>query len=363
MNRIILSVTFMITYLPITYAQSPEIIIEKVSKHWFSLNNNFSNPSDSKGNYPLDLTLEALLVFDEYTNQNNCISLVERVYQNRGINPDDTISYRIQPFCSMNFTLGMVSKNKEWFNGFIAESYKMKQELRRSEDGAVMINHEGGHYILMDYLQEYASRIAKTGWLVKDTCLFEESVNQFKIYELILRNSETGLWSQGRGWIDGSSQLSPGAWSRGHGWLLRGLVTSMMFLPNKYRKQLLPVLKRTAYSLLKVQAENGMWHILLHLPAGDSEPDVSGTGMIAYYLALAVNNQWLPQNDFELTILKSTESLRNFVTPKGQVLNSCKGPGPLYSIEDYIDYHPETDEKHGFQAMIYGMMGEMIIKE
>lgn len=362
MNKLTI-IVFTILFSQVAIAQNPKEIIEKVTNHWFSLNNNFTNKSDSWGNYPLDLTLEALLVFDEYAYQDNYLGLARKVMLDRGINSYDTISYRIQPFCSMNFALGMASVDKSWFKGFIAESYKMKRELRRSRDGAIMINHEGNHYILVDYLQEYTSRISKTGWLTKDTCLFEESVNQFKIYESILRNSQTGLWYQGRGWLDDSNLLSPGAWSRGHGWLLRGLVTSMVYLPDNYRKQLLPILKRIAYSLLKVQSQNGLWHILLHLPTDDSEPDVSGSGMISYYLALAVKNGWLPKKDFKSNILKSTGSLRKYVTVKGQIFNSCKGPGPLCNIEDYLNYHPEMDEKHGFQAIIYGMMGEMLINE
>jgi len=136
-------------------------------------------------------------------------------------------------------------------------------------------------------MQEYASRLSKTGYLTHDTVLFRECVNQFLIYEKILRNESTGLWCQGRGWCNDRSKLAQGAWSRGHGWLLRGIVTTMLYLPEKYKQELQPILERVSYSLLNTQSKSGMYHILLDLPNEDSAPDVSGVGMIAESVMLA----------------------------------------------------------------------------
>ncbi len=341
--------------------QSPQTIINQVAEHWFDLHNHFQTTSDIWGNYTLDLTLESLLYYDYRRKSNQYITIVNHVMQKRNIEPQDTIAYGSQPFCSIHFALGQVTGNKAWFNGFIAETYKMLHKVKRSPEGAILLNHQNGHYILIDYLQEYASRLAKTGHLTKDTLLYSECVNQFMIYEKLLCNPETGLWSQGRGWLKDPQKLSPGAWSRGHGWLLRGLVTSMLILPECYRDKLLPLLHRTSDALMNVQDKNGMWHILLHLPFDQSEPDISGTGMIAYYLALSHENNWLNESHFKSQLLTSTASLEKYVNDKGEIFNSCKGPGPLREIESYRDYIPEKDEKHGFQAVIYGMMAEMIL--
>lgn len=345
------------------YAQDPHLIVYKVATKWVEIHNHFAQPSDYWGDYTLDLTLEALLVYDSTTNKNTYIELTRKIMDKREIASRDTISYHSQPFCSINFTLGMVTGDHLWFNGFIGESYKMLKELNRSPEGAIMINHKNKHYILIDYLQEYAGRMAKTGHLSKDSNLYTETVRQFLTYESILRDSKTGLWSQGRGWMNHEKQLSPGAWSRGHGWLLRGIVTSMKYLPLEYRNELMPVLKRTVQAIVSVQAPDGMWHILLHLPHGDSEPDVSGTGMIAYYLSVAVNEGWISKDIYKPVILKATNALRKYVTKQGDVLNSCKGPGPLRNASEYLDYQPEINEKHGFQGMIYGMTGEILISQ
>jgi rhamnogalacturonyl hydrolase YesR len=183
------------------------------------------------------------------------------------------------------------------------------------------------------------------------------------IYEKILRNESTGLWRQGRGWCNDKSKLAQGAWSRGHGWLLRGIVTTMLYLPEKYKQELQPILERVSYSLLNAQSKSGMYHILLNLPSDASAPDVSGTGMIAYYMSIAIQNGWLNKSDFKLSIFNATNAIKEFVSGKGEILSSSKGPGPLCTQDEYVNYQPEIDEKHGFQGVIYGMIAEYLMLE
>lgn len=344
-------------------AQTAEKIVRRVTTHWLALHNDFKNPADVWGNYTLDLTLEALLFYDHHTNDSLYTRLVIQVLKARGIAPTDTIPYTSQPFCSINYTLGECTSDSNWFIGFISESYRLHQASVTSSEGGIMILHQNQYRLLIDYMQEYASRMAKTGHLTGDTILFAACINQYLIYESLLSDSLTGLWCQGRGWCSDSSLLANGAWSRGQGWLLRGLVTSLLCLPESYQTQLLPVLERLAYSLRKVQAPDGMYHILLNQPAHESAPDVSGTGMTAYYLALAVRQGWLQRDDFEKSILKATKALRNYVGKDGTVYNSSKGPGPLCSEDEYKGYKPEKDEKHGFQGIVYGMLAELLLKK
>lgn len=363
MRKILVFTILCVIAQPRLKAQPPEELVQLVAQHWLTLNNNFRDTSDVWGNYTLDLTLEALLCYDDYTNNKMYSALVHDVMKKRGIKPADTISHKKQPFCSVNFTLGKTSGNDKWFNGFIAETYQIYKNAVKSAGGAVMINHQNNHRVLIDYMQEYACRMAKTGYLTGDTVLFSECVNQFKIYESLLMDEHTGLWSQGRGFCEDTTKIAEGAWSRGHGWLLRGMVSSMLYLPGKYQSALMPVLKRVSHSILTVQNENGMFHILLNLPHNKSEPDISGTGMISYYLSIAVEQGWLDTKKFKPSILKATNELRNYVGPKGEIYNSSKGPGPLCSQDEYINYTPKIDEKHGFQAIIYGMLAEIMLRD
>ena len=105
-----------------------------------------------------------------------------------------------------------------------------------------------------------------------------------------------------------------------------------------------------------------MYHILLNLPPEQSAPDVSGTGMIAYYMSVAAEQGWLRDDIYKTSILKATGAIKNFVNDKGEIVSSSKGHGPLCEQEEYIGYVPEIDEKHGFQGVIYGMLAEIKMK-
>lgn len=336
--------------------------IDRVATHWFSLHNDFRDTADVWGNYTLDLTLEALLAYDLHRGHRHYTPKVEAILRKRGISPGDTLPYRTQPFCSIPFAMGQATGDSLWYRGFLAESYRMYEETPRSAEGAIMLVHQGKPHLLIDYLQEYASRLARAGALTGDTALFADCVRQFVLYEGLVRQAETGLWSQGRGFCpDDSSRLGTGAWSRGHGWLLRGLVGSMRHLPETYQAQLRPILDRVSTAVLAWQAEDGLFHVLLHLPPDQSPPDVSGSGMIAYAWAIALKEGWLEARTYAPAVRRVAAALPAYVGTDGTVFSSCEGPGPLCEDSAYRDYSPPPDEKHGFQGMIYGLIaGEMM---
>jgi len=338
-------------------------VVDLVVTHFFQKHNNFSTSRDVWGSYTLDLTFEAMLYYDLLTKQQKFSPRVLNIMRLRNYSPEDTISFHSQPFCSINFALFEATNNSAYLAPYVAESEKMRREIKRSAEGAALINHKGKHYILIDFIQEYAARMAKTGMLTGDSLYYAECVRQFRLYRKILRDPKTGLYSQGRGWLQDENELSPGAWSRGHGWLIRGIVTSLNHLPrdSDYFAELQGYLKELADALLAVQDDDGMWHQLLQLPLEDSYPESSGTGMIAYYLALACKRDYLTEERFRSSALKASRTLRKYVTRDGVVLGACKGPGPLRSIHDYYKTPAAPDDAHAPQALIYGMLAEILL--
>ena len=350
---------------------SPEAIIHKVVNHFFEKHNNFTTKKDTWGGYTLDITFEAMLFYDIYTSKNLYAKKVLDIMSLRNRKPSDTIPYRSQPFCSYNYALYKATKNKEYVNPYVSETVKMMKEVKRTSEGAIMIHHKNkaknieGDYVLIDYVQEYCSRVARAGSLTGDTIFYKESIEQFEIYRDLLRNSETGLYSQGRGWLLDTTKLSPGAWSRGHGWLMRGIVPAMEAVPfqSTYYYRLQTILEEMADALLKVQDEDGMWHQLLHLSFDKSYPETSGTGMIAYNLAVAYKKGFLKDEKYRDAALLAANELKKYVTTEGIVLGTCKGPGPLRTIEPWLNKPAKPDDHHGAQALIYGMLAEIILTE
>ena len=199
--------------------------------------------------------------------------------------------------------------------------------------------------------------MARTAYHTGDTLLFEECVSQFEIYSEILRDPSTGLYSQGRGWLDDPTELSPGAWSRGHGWLLKGMVGSMKYLPpgSGWHSRLNKLIHELLTVLLPLQDENGMWHVLLNRSFNESYAEVSGTGMIAGYALMAVSLDIPGPGLREQCIIaadKARKGILKYIESDGIIHNASPGPGPLYSETDYLFADPVPGDEHGPQAVI-----------
>ncbi len=344
---------------------SPETIINRVTTQFYDRHHRFSDTMDAWGDYTLNLTIEALLNYELRTGDPAHSPVTERFFSLRAYDPGDTILYTSIPFSNPYYSYYQIHRDPDFAVPYVSESRRMDRELGRTAEGAICIEHEGHHRMLIDYLQYYAIRMARTGMLTGDEAFYEKCVSQYELYRNLLRDQESGLWSQGRGWLPDSTRVSPGAWSRGHGWLLRGLVTSLEHLPAEsiYYERLLTILESLSETLHACRDEDGMWHTLLHLPPAESEPETSGSGMIAYYWSLAVANGYLPERPYKAAALHTLSALRKYITPEGVVRNACAGPGPLRSIENYHHVPIRPGDPHGPQAIIYAMTGEMMLRD
>ncbi len=320
------------------------------------------------GNYTLDLALEAMLEFDRVANCPELRDYALGIVKQREW-PEKSPSYTAQPFCHLNYKLYEVTGDAAYIQPFVSESERYRNEVTRSPEGAVAhkADEQPGRHLLIDQLQDYASRMARTGKLTGDKTCFSECAEQFRIYRSIVRDPETGLWCQGRGWLDDPMELSPGAWSRGQGWLIRGLVDSLYALPRDSKEfaEVRGYLQELAEALIAVQAPDGMWHQLVHLPPEQSAPDSTGTGLIIYNFARALDEGFLDDPRIRQSAEKAFEALTNYVTSEGVILQASPGPGPLTSIEPYLgkDGKIEDGESHGPFCVIYACAGKVLLEK
>ena len=319
------------------------------------------------GGYTLDLAWEAMLEFDRVADCPEFRDYVLTKAKEREW-PAKLPVYSQQPFTHVNYKLYQVTGDAAYIENFVSESERYRKEVSRSPEGAIAHKtDEPGRHLLIDQLQDYASRMAHTGVLTGDKTYFAECAEQFRIYRKIVRDSQTGLWCQGRGWLDDPMELSPGAWSRGQGWLIRGMVDSLVALPRDSAEfaKVQGYLQELAEALIAVQAPDGMWHQLLHLPSGKSAPDTTGTGLIIYNFARALDEGILDDPCFRKSAETAFEALTNYVTSEGIVLQACPGPGPLKSIEPYLgkDGRAEDGEHHAPFCVIYACAGNVLLEK
>jgi len=246
-------------------------------------------------NYKLDLTFEAMLEMDRVTGDNTYSNYVFQRMDLRNWTPGSVIKYDSPPFCHLDYKLYQTSGDTHYLPNFIAQSDLYWSNMTRTVEGAILHKDGDRYAMLLDRLQDYTSRMAQTGMLTGDTNYYAECAEQFQLYRDILRDPVSGLYSQGRGWLTDPNELSPGAWSRGHGWLIRGMVDSLLALPDGSAEfvEVQGYLEELADALLAVQAPDNMWHQLIHLPPEESYPDSTGTGLILYNLALALDEEFL----------------------------------------------------------------------
>jgi len=321
------------------------------------------------GNYCLDLSLEAMLEYGNVSGEKEYIDYVQSVMKRRKWKHDKVIRYEGQPFCHVNYTFALVTNSEAYLKPFVSESERFYKEVPKSEDGLVLLRDKkaGRNNVIIDFMQDYASRMAQTGKLTGEEKYYDECIEQFRLHRKVLRNPETGLWSTGRGWLEDTSKLSPGAWSRGHGWLIRGMVDSLCALPegSKQQKELAGYLVELADALIAVQDEDGMWHQLLHRPFADSYADASGTGLLCYNFCKAIASGFLPGEKYRTSALLAFAGLQEKVTDEGIILTVCPGPGPLRDEQEYVNNpgHDEDASGHGPMAVIFACTGILMISE
>jgi rhamnogalacturonyl hydrolase YesR len=319
------------------------------------------------GNYTLNLIFESMLEMGRVTGGNTWSNYVFQKMAERGgsWDPGAVIGYDSPPFCHLDYKLYQISGDTNYLSNFITQSALYRDEISRSAEGAILHKDGDTYALLLDRLQDYASRMAQTGMLTGDTNYYAECALQFRLYRQILRDPATGLYSQGRGWLADTNALSPGAWSRGHGWLIRGMVDSLLALPPASDEftEVQGYLQELAAALLAVQGPDGMWHQLIHLPPGESYPDSTGTGLIIYNLAVALHDGFLSGESYRSAADRAYDALLNYVTPEGLILQACPGPGPLREMESYIRTPGRTEdgESHGPFCVIFACAGKTLL--
>jgi len=270
------------------------------------------------------------------------------------------------PFHHLPYALAKATGSAAWWERF-RELALRTLEVPCTPEGAWM--HPRGKFgsgcaVLLDSFQEeavclllYADSIRPEDSDKADR-LEDKAVEQFHLHREILRNPDTGLWHNGRGWISSDPKaLSPGAWSRGHGWLLRGCVAACAALEGRPRgSEVEDLLLELVETLLPLRNSDGAWPVLLNRVGEGSPSETSGSAMMAASILKARRIGLNVGN----TAVKAACNCLDFlmdqrVDPEGLVVDACAGPGPLMDESRYRESFPREDS-HGAFSMLEACM-------
>jgi rhamnogalacturonyl hydrolase YesR len=310
------------------------------------------------GNYTTELSLEAIIELDAHQGVGDGLEFALKIRHARGEKPQTQRSYLEQAFCCLEDALWRATGEPAYLKAMTATTLEWKALAARDDNGLVL--HERKNEpprLLLDGSQEYAARCIRVGVWSGEDSLVDEGIAQWIGLARILRSHQDGLWSQGRGWLEDPAALSPGYWSRGQAWVLRGLWRSFELLPGNHpgAAALRQLLLEHLDALLAAQAPDGFWHRLPLRPTADSCPDSSATAMIYRYVSDARSSfVELETERWGVALARALLALNAVVDAGGRVGQSCPGPGPLWSEDDYIGNRIPSpmDEPHGAFAML-----------
>lgn len=149
------------------------------------------------------------------------------------------------------------------------------------------------------------------------------------------------------------AQDVPFFWSRGNGWMAAGMSELLSSLPkeNINRPKIMEGYKKMMASLLKYQAENGMWRQLIDQP--DLWYETSGTGMFAFAMITGVRNGWLDKNIYGAAARKAWLGLISYIDQNDDLHEVCEGTNKKNDRQYYFDRKRNTGDLHGQAPVLW----------
>lgn len=304
--------------------------------------------------YTTDLVLEAMLELARVHDLPFFSVAAWWVWEQRGHRPGDRIPFEHEPFTNLYFQLYRDSGDRRFVEPFVAESRRSRDLTLRTDDQ--VIRHpptDAQGIVLIDAIQAYAARMARTGWLTKQESWFDDAVGQLTGSARILIDSPTGLWGHSR---DDHGRVNPFFWSRAQGWALRGLVETLRYLPSDHAgtAPLKKLLARTFDGLAAYQTGGGAWRLLID--RRDTLPEASGTAMISCALATSWREGWIERTAERRRMLqRANRAVKQFVTDQGLVKAGCPGTGPRPTLESWREVRLKPDDPHAIAAAIWAL--------
>ncbi len=155
---------------------------------------------------------------------------------------------------------------------------------------------------------------------------------------------------------------SPFYWGRGNGWVAAGMAELLRSLPKNHpkRARILEGYRKMMASLLKYQAEDGLWRQLIDHP--DVWAETSSTGMFTFAMVTGVKNGWLPAKTYGPAARKAWLGLVKHIDAQANVTDVCVGTNKAYAevgadrdtqLKYYLARQRRTGDLHGQSPILW----------
>jgi unsaturated rhamnogalacturonyl hydrolase len=155
---------------------------------------------------------------------------------------------------------------------------------------------------------------------------------------------------------------SPFYWGRGNGWYAAGMAELLRSLPKNHprRARIMQGYKTMMASLLKYQAEDGLWRQLVDRP--DVWAETSGTGMFAFAMVTGVKEGWLDAKTYGPAARRAWLGLVRHLDAEANVSDVCVGTNKAFQevgpdldtqLKFYLARARKTGDLHGQSPILW----------
>lgn len=145
----------------------------------------------------------------------------------------------------------------------------------------------------------------------------------------------------------------PFHWARGNGWMAAGMANLLRWLPadNPDRPRIMEGYRLMMASLLKNQAESGMWRQLIDDP--ESWPETSGTAMFTFAFIVGVKEGWLDADTYGPAARRAWLALVTYLDDDANLREVCVGTGAKNDRQHYLDRPRVAGDFHGQAPVLW----------
>ncbi len=146
---------------------------------------------------------------------------------------------------------------------------------------------------------------------------------------------------------------APFFWGRGNGWMAAGMTELLRSLPENHpdRPGILDGYRKMMATLLKHQAEDGMWRQIVDDP--ESWPETSCTGMFSFAMITGSKEGWLDADTYGPAARKAWIALTGYINPDGDVREVCVGTNTGNTREHYMNRPRAVGDMHGQAPILW----------
>jgi unsaturated rhamnogalacturonyl hydrolase len=334
---------------------SPKEIGNRIAKHFIATpHTNFGRPVPPKViTYPETCTWYGALTFAKETNDENLTA---------------QLAQRFQPFFGSRDTLIPVPDHVDYsvFGAVPFELYIQTKEKRYLDLGKRFADKQWGppegprvkpesHYyynkgmtwqtrMWIDDMFMITAVEAQAYRATGDTIYINRAAREMVLY-LDSLQMPNGLFYH--------APDVPFFWGRGDGWMAVGMSELLRSLPknNPNYNRIMKGYKLMMASLLKYQAEDGMWRQLIDDEA--SWKETSCSGMFTFAFITGVKNGWLDKTIYGTAARKGWLGVIKYINENDDITDVCEGTNKKNDRQYYLDRKRNIGDLHGQAPLLW----------